>query len=72
MTRSRPVIFFTVQKSRAANNTTTINVRISYPRKAFKKTNANIDAPLKPTWNIHATGLFAVEKSPSVKLYRLR
>ena len=63
-------MFFTVQKSNEAKTTTTMNVSMSEPKNAFRNMNENSAAPLNPMWNMHATGLFAVEKSPSVKLAR--
>ena len=67
LTNSRPVMFLTVQKSKAANKITMIKVRISCPKNAFRKRNETIEAPLKTTWNRHATGFFAVANRVSTR-----
>ena len=64
-TKRRPVIFLTVQKSKAAKRTTTMNVRMSSPRNTFRKRKAKREHPLKAMLKIHARGCFAVDKSPS-------
>ena len=64
-TKRRPVIFLTVQKSKAAKRTTTMNVRMSSPRKTFRKRNAKREQPLKATLKMQAKGCFAVDRRPS-------
>ena len=61
LTSNLPVTFCTVQKSIAAKRTIITNDMISCPKKAFRNTKDRIDAPLKTTWNMQATGLRAVE-----------
>ena len=65
-TRSLPVTFFTVQKSNATRMTTTRNVAISSSINKFRNKKQNILRPLKSKWNIHITGLLAVDKNDAL------
>jgi hypothetical protein len=56
----------TVQKSKAAKSTTMTKVMISSPIIAFKNRKQTIDAALKPTWNMQATGFLAVANNPLI------